>query len=113
MDSFEFALLAMRNTLSDMWAGFARFMDWAAIGDPDKFYNTPQPDPTRLIYDPHYDWYSGNVHHSDTHISNHRNDDFDFMKSNELSGISFADDQSHWTVDPVYSFTPGNVFHHE
>lgn len=63
MDSFEFALLAMRNALSAMWVGFARFMDWVAIGDPDKFYNPPQPDPTRLIYDPEYDWYSGNVHH--------------------------------------------------
>lgn len=63
MDSFEFALLAMRNALSGMWAGFARFMDWAAIGDPDKFYNSPQPDPTRLTNDPHYDWYSGNIHH--------------------------------------------------
>ena len=28
----------MRNALSDIWAGFARFMDWAAIGDPNTFY---------------------------------------------------------------------------
>lgn len=105
MDSFEFALLAMRNALSDIWAGFARFMNWAAIGDPDKFYNTPQPDPTRLIYDPHYDWYSGNVHHSDTHIGPFNQDDPPIKVGDEIF--------SNWITDTSYSYMPGNIYHHD
>lgn len=94
MDSFEFALLAMRNTLSDMWAGFARFMDWIAIGNPHEANNWQQPCAADLVNDPKFNWDPNNKHYAfkltdpafDGNMFNPANSVFldnDFIRRNE------------------------------
>ncbi|MFN4266406.1 MAG: hypothetical protein ACK4F8_11750 [Aquabacterium sp.] len=96
MNSIEYAMQLLRMALIDpWWPAFARFMDWAAIGDPDVFYNTPQPNSARTIDDRDFNS-AGHIRVSS-------------MNQETVTGSQeiFTD----WVTDISYSYMPGNIYH--
>lgn len=79
MDSFEYALLTVRNWLTRLWSAFARFMDWVTIGDPGRGASWRQACADDLVNDPRFNWDPNNKHYA------------------------------FKLTDPTYSWVPGNI----
>lgn len=64
MDSFEYALLTVRNWLARLWSAFARFMDWVAISEPEQGAQWREPSADDLVNDPRFNWNPNNGHYA-------------------------------------------------